>query len=100
MKHYNVNFQPDNLSTSIHRGATLLEAAGQVGIILSTPCGGRGRCRKCIVRLHPSGKEVPACEYIIEHELDMETRFDVITVIFFNEGHELEHFKDAFYPTL
>ena len=38
--------------------------------------------------------------YIIEQELDIETRFDVITVIFFKEGHELEHFKDAFYPTL
>lgn len=38
--------------------------------------------------------------YITERELDVDTRFDVITVIFFKEGHELEHFKDAFYPTL
>jgi len=38
--------------------------------------------------------------YIIEKDLELETRFDVITVIFFKQGHELEHFKDAFYPTL
>lgn len=38
--------------------------------------------------------------YIIEKDIEMETRFDVITVIFFKQGHELEHFKDAFYPTL
>ena len=38
--------------------------------------------------------------YIIGRNLDVETRFDVITVIFFKDGHELEHFKDAFYPTL
>jgi len=38
--------------------------------------------------------------YLIEKELNIETRFDVITVIFFKESHELEHFKDAFYPTL
>jgi putative endonuclease len=38
--------------------------------------------------------------YIIEHEIELETRFDVITVIFLKQGHELEHFKDAFYPTL
>ncbi len=38
--------------------------------------------------------------YIVEHELEMDTRFDVITVIFFKQGHELEHFKDAFYPTM
>lgn len=38
--------------------------------------------------------------FIIEKDLELETRFDVITVIFFGENHELEHFKDAFYPTL
>ena len=38
--------------------------------------------------------------YIIKNDIDMDTRFDVITVIFFSEKHELEHFKDAFYPTL
>jgi putative endonuclease len=38
--------------------------------------------------------------YIIEKDLDYETRFDVITVIFFGQDFELEHFKDAFYPTL
>lgn len=38
--------------------------------------------------------------YIQEKDWTGETRFDVITVIFFKKGHELEHFKDAFYPTL
>ncbi len=38
--------------------------------------------------------------YIIEKDIDLETRFDVITIIFFKQGHELEHFKDAFYPTM
>lgn len=38
--------------------------------------------------------------YIIEKDLDLETRFDVITIIFFGQDFELEHFKDAFYPTL
>lgn len=38
--------------------------------------------------------------YIQENEIDRETRFDVITVIFEGEKYELEHFKDAFYPTM
>jgi len=38
--------------------------------------------------------------YLIEKDLDVETRFDVITVIFVDKKFELEHFKDAFYPTL
>ncbi|MCF6333957.1 MAG: YraN family protein [Draconibacterium sp.] len=38
--------------------------------------------------------------YILEKDWENETRFDVITVIFFGQNHELEHFKDAFYPTM
>lgn len=38
--------------------------------------------------------------YIQDKEWNGETRFDVITVIFFGEKFELEHFKEAFYPTL
>ena len=35
-----------------------------------------------------------------EHPSEGETRFDVITVILFGQNFELEHFKEAFYPTL
>ena len=38
--------------------------------------------------------------YIQDKNWEGETRFDVITVIFFEQKFELEHFKDAFYPTL
>ena len=51
MKHFRVVFQPDGKEVSIHQGATLLEAAGQAGIILTTPCGGKGTCGKCAVRV-------------------------------------------------
>jgi len=38
--------------------------------------------------------------YIQENDWQGDTRFDIITVIFFDQNFELEHFKDAFYPTL
>lgn len=38
--------------------------------------------------------------YILDKCWNGDTRFDVITVIFFKENHELEHFKEAFYPAL
>jgi putative endonuclease len=38
--------------------------------------------------------------YIREKNIELETRFDVITIIFFGEKFELEHFKDAFYSTM
>ncbi len=38
--------------------------------------------------------------YIQEKNWLGETRFDIITVIFIRQNFELEHFKDAFYPTM
>jgi uncharacterized 2Fe-2S/4Fe-4S cluster protein (DUF4445 family) len=67
MEHYDVRFLPDGRTERIHAGATLFEAAGQADIILVSPCGGRGTCKKCRVRLEPSGQEVLACQYRI-HE--------------------------------
>jgi len=36
--------------------------------------------------------------YIIEHNINCDTRFDVISIVFTGHGFELEHFKNAFYP--
>ncbi len=46
-----VIFQPSGRQVFVLPGTLLLEAAGRVGIILQTPCGGRGTCGKCKVRL-------------------------------------------------
>lgn len=62
MQHHTITFLPDNKSVRIHSGATLLEAAGQADIVLVSPCGGRGFCKKCRLRIEPSGQEVVACQ--------------------------------------
>lgn len=69
MKHFRVILKPDGKQISIHKGATLLEAAGQAGIILSTVCGGSGTCRKCLVYVEPDNRKVLACQYRIESDL-------------------------------
>jgi uncharacterized 2Fe-2S/4Fe-4S cluster protein (DUF4445 family) len=69
MKHFTITFKPDGRRISIHAGATLIEAAGQAGIILNTVCGGRGACKKCLVYLEPDARQVPACQYRIESDL-------------------------------
>ncbi len=69
MKHFKLTFKPDDRQISIHAGATLLEAAGQAGIILNTVCGGKGTCKKCKVVLEPDGREVLACQYHIDSDL-------------------------------
>lgn len=71
MQHHTIHFLPDNRTVSIHSGATLIEAAGQAGITLASPCGGVGRCGKCKVELLPSGKSVLACQFRVEHDLQV-----------------------------
>lgn len=39
--------------------------------------------------------------YIYRCDIELEVRFDIITVIFFNDHeYKLKHIDDAFYPTL
>jgi uncharacterized 2Fe-2S/4Fe-4S cluster protein (DUF4445 family) len=69
MRHFTITFEPDGKQISIHAGATLLEAAGQAGIILNTACGGRGTCKKCLVKILPENRGVLACQYRIQSDL-------------------------------
>ena len=69
MKHFSLTFKPDGRQISIHAGATILEAAGQAGIILNTVCGGKGTCGKCLVNLQPDNREVLACQHHIHSDL-------------------------------
>ena len=79
MKHFTISFKPDGRQIFIHSGATLMDAAGQAGIILNTICGGKGTCKKCLLRLEPTGREVLACQYHIQSDLTVtipdESRF-------------------------
>lgn len=69
MKHFKITFKPDDREITIHKGATLFEAAGQAGIILNTACGGRGICGKCETILELGNEKVLSCQYRIERDL-------------------------------
>jgi len=69
VEHFNVHFKPDDRKIAIHSGATVLEAAGLVGVILNTNCGGRGTCGKCAVIIEPSGEKVLACQHRVVNDM-------------------------------
>ena len=52
-----VTFEPSGRAIHVLPGTTVLEAAAQAGLTISTPCGGGGTCGKCGVQM-PKG----ACE--------------------------------------
>ncbi len=57
-KELKVTFEPSGRTVYVLAGTTLLEAAARGGYIIETPCGGAGRCGKCLVRI--TAGECPA----------------------------------------
>ncbi|MFO8066145.1 MAG: YraN family protein [Bacteroidales bacterium] len=41
-----------------------------------------------------------ANSYILKNNIDLEVRFDIISVLYSGSNHKIHHIKDAFYPTL
>lgn len=50
-RHNKVTFQPNGRTVYALAGTTVFEAAARAGILLQSPCGGKGTCGKCRVRL-------------------------------------------------
>lgn len=38
--------------------------------------------------------------YIVERDLDVETRFDIVSIVLSGSEKKIDHIEDAFYPTL
>ncbi len=46
-----ITFLPSNRSITVPAGTELLDAARRAGVEIDSPCGGKGTCGKCIVRI-------------------------------------------------
>ena len=46
-----ITFLPDRITVELSEGALILEGARLAGVFVETPCGGKGTCAKCIVRI-------------------------------------------------
>ena len=57
-----VTFEPEGKAAFVLPGSLVLEAAARAGIIIDTPCGGRGTCAKCRVVVRHGCSPVTATE--------------------------------------
>ncbi len=57
-------------TTSAPKGMRLYSALTEAGIRIQAPCGGAGRCGKCVVLVN--GKEELSCQYMINEDLDIQ----------------------------
>ena len=71
MKDFLVTFLPENRTVSVAAGATVLQAQIDAGFRPDAPCGGRGTCGKCLVRI--DGQEVLACQTAVDRDMTVLT---------------------------
>ena len=45
-------FMPEHVEISVQPGVLLSVAAQQAGVRVSLPCGGKGMCGKCLMRVY------------------------------------------------
>ena len=50
-KEVKIIFEPSGRTVHALPGTTILEAAARAGFIIHTPCGGGGKCAKCLIRI-------------------------------------------------
>ncbi|WP_027363906.1 ASKHA domain-containing protein [Desulfotruncus alcoholivorax] len=62
MRSYKVIFQPGGLEVKVQPGNTIMEALESAGISADFPCGGRGKCGKCRVKILAGAEEPTAIE--------------------------------------
>ncbi len=57
-----VTFQPEGREVYVLPGTLVIEAAAQAGLVLDSPCGGKGICGKCLVEVREGKIEPTAAE--------------------------------------
>ncbi|MCP4641738.1 MAG: DUF4445 domain-containing protein [bacterium] len=67
-----VKFEPLGRSAHVPQGTTVRDAAAQIGLAIDAPCGGKGTCGKCRVRITSDAPAPNAAEFMVfsTEELD------------------------------
>lgn len=77
-----VTFQPQGRSIYVLPGTKIIEAAAIAGVIIDTPCGGTGTCKKCrVVVLEGENRiECLACQATVTKDMVVEVPKDSLLV--------------------
>ncbi len=90
-KEFKITFLPEGRSIYAIKGTSLFEAAGRAGILITSPCGGAGKCGKCRVRIIRGGlNEITASEESVLGKADIEKGFRLSCQAHITESCTLE----------
>lgn len=71
MKQFKITFRPSGQTILADSGTSILDAAASAGIRITSSCGGKGICKKCVVEIGDND-DVLACQYKISSNLIVE----------------------------
>lgn len=83
MRRHRVVFQPGDREAYVPSGVTLKEAMDMAGIPFDFPCGGRGKCGKCRVKIAEGAAQPSAAEreHLEAQDLEEGFRLACLTVV-------------------
>ena len=76
-------------------GETILRSINAAGIFPDAPCGGVGKCGKCLVRLNSDGEQILACRTMVEGDTDVYLPDEKEMIITFGESVPYDDNEDA-----
>ncbi|MGB9976488.1 corrinoid activation/regeneration protein AcsV [Thermovenabulum sp.] len=91
MEKCTVVFNPAKKSIIVKKGANLLEVARKAGIFIDAPCGGKGNCGKCRVRVVSGEHRMEFTSLLKEEELKNGIRLACLTFVEGDMVVELQH---------
>ncbi|WP_294182100.1 ASKHA domain-containing protein [uncultured Clostridium sp.] len=102
MDNYEITFKPANCKVYASEGSTLKDAIVKSGLDFDFPCGGIGKCGKCVIKvLEPKLKVLKKeVEHFSENELSEGLHLACLTKIHSNMTVELNVKKNADYNIL
>ena len=65
-----ITFQPAGITVNVHANTTLLDAARNAGIEIDAPCGGKGTCGNCTVRIVSGQVDCESLNVLTQAEID------------------------------
>ena len=71
--HHTITFYPSGEKHTIPEGTLLADALSESGVVINTPCGGKGTCGKCKIRVEELSEAVLACRTVITSDLKIHT---------------------------
>lgn len=70
---YQIQFPKEQKSCEVSEDTTIMQAAQMLEIPLDAPCGGRGKCNKCIVKVEDAEgtRQVKACQTKVDRDMSV-----------------------------